>query len=673
MSTEQTTKKTPAGDDVARLEKIARELRTYNIMSIFAGGSGHPGGTLSIMDIVTALYFKVLNHKPDDPNWAERDRVFWSAGHKAPALYVALARAGYFPIEDTLLLRQLGSPCQGHPCYGALPGIEVSSGSLGHGLGIAVGDCLAARLDGASYRVYCIMGDGEQQEGSIWEAAMAAGHFQLDNLVGIVDRNRLQIDGWTKDVMDIEPLAEKYRAFNWHVIEIDGHDMAQIIQAFQEARNTKGKPTCIIADTVKGKGVSFMEDEAKWHGVAPKPDEYQQAFAELRFPELTDEQADRLLAKAREHKERAAAEALASIPAFSRDYWWNSGDDMKVAMDPTRRGFGRGLAEAGADPRVVTLHADISGSICITDFEKGRPERLDRVFSVGIAEQDMMQVAAGLAKEGKIPITGTYGVFASGRCWDQIRTTICYSGLNVKIAGAHGGISVGPDGATHQALEEISLMAILPKMNLVVPADSVETQKATIWTILRLHGPAYMRYAREATPIVSTPETPWEFGKANVIRYRGRQEQFVHAFDTCLASAYVSEKEDLSIIACGPMVSEAMRAAYILKEEFDLDARILNIHTVKPLDVPPVAAAADTGVVLTAEEHQVGGFGNIIAGVVLKHARAPVAFDMIGVPDRFGSSGSPWELVQDCGLTAEHLAKRAKELHDQRRAGGGSA
>jgi len=673
MSAEQTPKKTLAHEDVARLEKIARELRTYNIMSIFAGGSGHPGGTLSIMDIVTALYFKVLNHKPDDPNWTQRDRVFWSAGHKAPALYVALARAGYFPIEDALLLRQLGSSCQGHPCYGDLPGVEISSGSLGQGLGIAVGDALAARLDDASYRVYCIMGDGEQQEGSIWESAMAAGHFQLDNLVGIVDRNRLQIDGLTKDVMDIEPLAEKYRAFDWHVIEIDGHDMAQILEAFEEARKTKGKPTCIIADTVKGKGVSFMENEAKWHGAAPKPDEYRQAFAELRFPELTDEEADRLLRRARENRERVAAEARASIPAFSRDYWWNSGDDMKAAMDPTRRGFGRGLAEAGADSRVVTLHADISSSICITDFEEGRPERGNRVFSVGIAEQNMMQVAAGLAKEGKIPIAGTYGVFASGRCWDQIRTTICYSGLNVKIAGAHGGISVGPDGATHQALEEISLMAILPKMNLVVPADSVETQRATIYTVLHVEGPAYIRYAREATPIVTTPETPWEFGKANVIRYRGRQKQFVNSFDTSLASAYVSENEDLAIIACGPMVPEAMRAAYILKEEFDLEARVLNIHTVKPLDVAAVAGAAETGVVLTAEEHQVGGFGNIIAAVVLKHARAPVAFDMIGIPDRFGRSGNPWELVQHYGLTAEHLAKRAKELHDQKHVGGASA
>jgi transketolase len=342
---------------------------------------------------------------------------------------------------------------------------------------------------------------------------------------------------------------------------------------------------------------------------------------------------------------------------------------MKVDMDATRMGFGRGLEKAGADERVVTLHADISGSIRITDFEAKHPERKHRVFSVGIAEQDMMEVAAGLAKEGLIPVTGTYGVFASGRCWDQIRTTICYSNLNVKIAGAHGGISVGADGATHQALEEISLMSILPNMHVLAPCDSLETERATLFSLLDLMGPAYIRFAREATPVVTTPVTPFRYGVANIIRYRGEKPRFLDAFETFLSTDYAGEDEDASIIACGPMVPEAMRAAWLLKEEFDLETRVVNMHTVKPLDVEALAHAAEqTPLIVTAEEHQVGGFGNIVAGAILQHRKnykRPLLFDMVGVNDRFGLSGKPWELVQEFGLSAEHIAARVLQLRER--------
>ena len=464
---------------VDELRKAAEEMRAINMIDIFAAGSGHPGGTLSIMDIAAALYLRVLNHDPTDPAWPDRDRVFWSTGHKAPALYVALGKAGYFPLEDTVLLRQLGSGFEGHPNWLELPGVEISSGSLGQGLGVAVGNALAGRLLGRPYRVYCIMGDGEQQEGSVWEAAMAAGHYKLGNLCGIIDKNDLQIDGWVRDVMNVDPLAEKYRAFNWNVLEIDGHDMDKILEAFERARAQDHLPTLIIAHTVKGKGVPFMENEAGWHGVAPNREQFEKAIVDLATPSVPRARVEALLARAAEYEREVARKTRDALPAFSRDYWWNAGPAMKVDMDPTRMGFGRGLEKAGEDERVVTLHADISGSIRITDFEAKHPERKHRVFSVGIAEQNMMEVAAGLAKEGLIPVTGTYGVFASGRCWDQIRTTICYSNLNVKIAGAHGGISVGPDGATHQALEEISLMSILPNMHVLAPCDSLETERAT--------------------------------------------------------------------------------------------------------------------------------------------------------------------------------------------------
>ena len=244
------------------LRRAAADMRAITITSIFAAGSGHPGGSLSIMDIDAALYLRALNHDPTNPAWPDRDRVFWSAGHKAPALYVSLGLAGYFPVEDMVLLRQLGSSFEGHPNRLKVPGVEVSSGSLGQGLGIAVGNALAGKLLGREYRVYCIMGDGEQQEGNIWEAAMAAGHYKLDNLCGIVDKNRLQIDGWVREVMNIDPLVQKYAAFGWNVLEIDGHDLAQILDAFERAAATKGQPTVVVAHTTKGKGVSFMENEA---------------------------------------------------------------------------------------------------------------------------------------------------------------------------------------------------------------------------------------------------------------------------------------------------------------------------------------------------------------------------------------------------------------------------
>jgi transketolase len=377
-----------------------------------------------------------------------------------------------------------------------------------------------------------------------------------------------------------------------------------------------------------------------------------------------------MLARAQAHAKSAAAKARAGLPQFQSDYWWNAGATMKVEMDPTRMGFGRGLEIAGADERVVTIHADISGSIKITDFEARHPERKHRVFSVGIAEQNMMQVAAGLAKEGLIPVTGTYGVFASGRCWDQIRTTICYSNLNVKIAGAHGGISVGADGATHQALEEISLMAILPNMHMVVPCDALETERATLYTLLELAGPAYIRYAREATPVVTTRQTPFKFGVANIIRYRGEKPHFGEAFETFLSTDYPGEGEGVSIVACGPMVPEAMRAAWLLKEEHGIEARVLNVHTVKPLDVAAlVRAAEETGIIVTAEEHQVGGFGNMVAGAILNHRQnfqLPLLLDRVGVPDCFGLSGKPWELMQWFGLCAEHIAERALQLYRKR-------
>jgi transketolase len=354
------------------------------------------------------------------------------------------------------------------------------------------------------------------------------------------------------------------------------------------------------------------------------------------------------------------------MPVFKQNYWWNETEKMKVTMDPTRMGFGRALEQIGEDKNIIAFGADITSSIKMDDFYKNHPERKSRFFSMGIAEQNMTVVAAGFAKEGKKSFIGTYGVFVSGRNWDQIRTTCCYNNFNVKIAGAHGGISVGADGATHQALEEIPLMYYLPNMHLEVPCDSIETGKST-FAITKVDGPGYIRYGRESTPVVSKPDTVFEFGVANVIRFRQIQNNFIDAFEIILSNKYKSEKEDLCIVACGPMVAEAMRAAWILKQEYNIETRILNIHTVKPIDkVALLKAAEEIGKILSVEEQQVGGFGNIVAGVVTqgKKFSKPFIMDMVGINDHFGESGAPWDLMKAFGLSAEQISVRAKKLFD---------
>jgi transketolase len=263
------------------LVRRAKEVRREIIKMLTESGSGHTGGSLSAADIVTALYFHKMRHKPEDPAWRERDRFILSKGHAAPVLYSALALAGYFDRGLLKTLRKIDSPLQGHPSSKTLKGIEVSTGSLGQGLSIANGIAMGLRMDGLDSRVYCLLGDGELQEGQVWEAAMTAAHYCLDNVCAIVDNNGLQIDGFCCDVMKIEPLTEKWKAFGWHVLDIDGHDMSQILGALDDAENMKGKPTVIVARTVKGKGVSFFEGKAEYHGITPTREEQERALKEL--------------------------------------------------------------------------------------------------------------------------------------------------------------------------------------------------------------------------------------------------------------------------------------------------------------------------------------------------------------------------------------------------------
>ena len=267
--------------DIKELEKIAKKVRRGIIEEVYSAQSGHPGGSLSVADILTVLYFNELNIDEKNPKWEERDRLVLSKGHCSLALYSCLANRGYFDIEKLKEFRKIGKKLQGHPDMKKIPGVDMTSGSLGQGLSAANGMALAGKLDKKDYRVYCVLGDGEIEEGQVWEAAMAAAHYKLDNLCVIVDNNNLQIDGKITDVMSSYPIDEKFKSFGFQVINIDGHDIDEIIKAFEVARDIKGKPTCIIAKTIKGKGVSFMEDKAEWHGKAPNEEQYNEAMKEL--------------------------------------------------------------------------------------------------------------------------------------------------------------------------------------------------------------------------------------------------------------------------------------------------------------------------------------------------------------------------------------------------------
>ncbi|UWZ83997.1 transketolase [Occallatibacter riparius] len=663
------------GYTVEQLRDAARLMRGYDMVALCAAGSGHAGGTLSIMDITAALYLHAAHHDPSNPAWPDRDRIVWSAGHKAPSLYLGLAFAGFCALEDVVTLRKLGSPFQGHPHCLKLSGVEVSTGSLGQGLSISVGMALAARLDGRNHKIFCLMGDGEQQEGQVWEAAMEAGHYNLDNLIAVIDCNRLQIDGWVKDVMEVEPLADKYESFGWNVISVDGHNMEALVAVFEDARQSEGKPVVILADTVKGKGVSFMENQAGWHGKVPNREELTLALRGLR---VADEiPVERLLERAKAYQAEAEQKLEARMPHVSRNYWWNASDSMKVAMEPTRKGLGQSLAANGGDERVVCLGLDISGSITISDFYAGKPERASRWLSMGIAEQSATSAAAGLAREGKLPVVGSYATFSAARNLDQIRVSVCYSNLNVLIVGAHAGVSVGPDGATHQALEDLFAMMGLPNMSVVVPCDVVEARKATTHLLLEQVGPKYIRFAREATPIVTADATPFVFGKANRIRLRHQAANFAEAFETRLDEDCRDEGEDLTIIACGPEVPEAMRAAWILRQEYGYATRILNMHTLKPIDREAIVRAAlETGAIVTAEEHQIGALAGQVSLVLTETPRMyghPIITAAIGIKDRFGDSGAPWELVKELEVSAEHIAVKAAELMAHKREPVGAA
>ena len=568
------------------LMKTANEVRKGIVTAVHSAKSGHPGGSLSASDIYTYLYFEEMNIDPKDPKKADRDRFVLSKGHTAPGYYSTLAHRGFFPVEDLTTLRKVGSYLQGHPDMKHIPGVDMSSGSLGQGISAAVGMAISAKLSDDDYRVYTLLGDGEIQEGQVWEASMLAGHRKLDNLVVIVDNNNLQIDGKITDVNSPYPIDKKFEAFNFHVINIDGNDFDQIEAAFKEARETKGMPTAIIAKTIKGKGVSFMEDQAGWHGKAPNDEQYAQAMEELE----------------------------------------------KIA---TRESYGNALVELGKEHEdLVVLDADLAEATKTGMFKKAFPERH---IDCGIAECNMIGVAAGIAATGKVPFASSFAMFAAGRAFEQVRNSVGYPKLNVKIGATHAGISVGEDGATHQCNEDIALMRTIPGMIVINPSDDVEA-KAAVKAAYEHVGPVYLRFGRLAVPVINdNAEYKFEIGKAITLR----------------------EGTDVTIIATGLEVSESLAAAEKLAAD-GISAEVINMHTIKPLDeAAVVAAAAKTGKIVTVEEHSViGGLGSAVCDVVAE--KAPAKVMKIGVNDTFGESGPAVELIKKYGLDADSIYAKVK-------------
>ncbi len=637
------------------LVEVAKDIRANILIALHCSGSGHSGGSLSGVELMLGAYNK-MKHNPKNPDWADRDRFYLSAGHKAPLWYVVLAEFGYFAMSEVATLRKLGSPFQGHPDCHKVPGVELSCGSLGQGLSVAVGDACAAKMNDKDRSIFCLMGDGEQQEGQIWEAVMAASHHKLDNLIGIVDKNGLQIDGAVDDVMSLGDLSAKYKAFGWEVFECDGHDIDEVLVAYDKALAVKGKPSVIIAKTVKGKGVSFMENQAGWHGKTPNREELDKALVEIGSEGIG---VEKMLKVSADFQNGVQTKLEERIPKFSRNYWWNEQDIMKVEMKATRAGFGKALADT-KNEKVCTIGSDLSGSVKIDQFTKNRADREKRFFSMGIAEQSGTSVAAGMSKDGDIPFYSSFGMFTSGRAYDQLHTSVAYGGMNAKIAASHSGITVGEDGATHQALEDLGIIGYLPGITFLTPADYHQTAKATE-TAIDIKGPVYIRYGRVDTPSITDESTPFEVGRATLYKFLGEADNFTDAFSCEFADQADVKAVDVCLVALGIMVPEALRAAWILHSEFGLKAVVLNYSSIKPFDVKALQTCDKATAVVTAEEHQKGGFGNMVAGHLLEMG-CKAKFGMIGVEDSFGQSAAPWELMKHYGLTAEFIAEKAKNL-----------
>jgi transketolase len=565
-----------------------------------------------------------MRYDPRNPRHPNSDRFILSKGHAAPLLYAAWAEAGLFDKRDLLGLRTLKSDLEGHPTP-RLTFVDVATGSLGQGLAAGVGMAMnAKRIDRAGYRTYVLMGDGESVEGSVWEAAEIARHYGLDNLCAIVDVNRLGQSDPTMLQHDMEAYRARWSGFGWHAIVVDGHDIAALLAAFDEAARTTGKPTVLLARTLKGKGISFVEDRPDWHGKPLKKGEE----TEKAIRELTSQLKPGGTAPEVRKPDAPAAGAKPAKPMAPPAY--KPADSVA-----TREAFGTALAALGeANPLVVGLDADVKNSTFTDKFGKQFP---DRFFESFIAEQNMVGAAVGLAACGKIPFVATFACFLT-RAYDFIRMA-SISRANIKLMGSHVGVSIGEDGPSQMGLEDIAMMAAQPGMVVLYPSDGVCTHKL-VEAAAAHRGPVYIRTGRPKSPILYGSDETFAIGGSKVVRQ--------------------SPSDRLTIVAAGVTLFEALKAHDQLKAA-GIPVRVIDLYSIVPIDRATLldSARATGGRILTVEDHyEHGGLGDAVLGAVGSESVRVHKMAVREIPH----SGKPDELLDRYGLSARMIVETAKRL-----------
>jgi transketolase len=619
---------------IPELKNVATRLRIDSIKSTSEAASGHPTSCCSAADLVAALFFAEMRFDPKDPHHPGSDRFILSKGHAAPVLYAAWAEAGAFDRSELLKLRTIGSDLEGHPTP-RLPFVDVATGSLGQGICAGVGCALNARRIRSDYRTYVLVGDGESAEGSVWEAADVASMDALDNLCGITDVNALGQSRPTMWQHDMEQFARRWRAFGWHAIVVDGHDMNAILDAYAEARQTKGQPTMILARTIKGKGVSFVEGKEGWHGKAfKKGDELDRALAELekQFVPVSPPGIDLIQ---RIPKPAAPGPAVSPKPIAPPAY--TLGDEIA-----TREAYGAAIAKLGeADPRVVALDADVKNSTFSDKFEKALPDRFYQNF---IAEQAMIGAAMGLAARGAIPFPSTFACFLS-RAYDFIRMA-AISNAGIKMAGSHAGVSIGEDGPSQMALEDLAMCRAEPNITVLYPCDGVSAERLV--ALAASHpGPVYIRTSRPKTPVIYSNDDAFTVGGLKVLRE--------------------SADDVATVIAAGVTVFEALKAYDQLKAS-GTSLRVIDLYSVSPVDRDGLVGAgrATGGRLITVEDHYAaGGIGDAVAAAV---ADAGLTVHRLAVRE-IPRSGKPDELLDRFGISAKHIVEAVRAVASDRPVG----
>ena len=606
--------------DIELLKGIANTLRIHSIEATTAAGSGHPTSCCSAADVVAALFFGHMKYDAKNPHFYNNDRFILSKGHAAPLLYAAWAENGFIPIPELLKLRQFGNDLEGHPTP-RLAFADVATGSLGQGLGVGVGMALAARQDKLDYNTYVLLGDGEIAEGAVWEAASLAGYYKLSNLIAIVDANRLGQSQATAFGHDINIHVKRFEAFGWRVETLDdGHDMEEIMEVLSGV-GLDERPLAIIAKTYKGAGVSFLQDKDGWHGKPLNKEEAAAAIAELS-PSAKSGLGVAIPAPTALPAPDLAAPA--SYPAIS----YNLGD--KIA---TREAYGAALVRIGeADARVVAMDGDTKNSTYAEKFFKKFPNRFTECF---IAEQNLVAVAIGFATRGHVPFASTFATFFT-RAADQIRVA-GISQSNLKLVGSHVGISIGEDGPSQMALEDLAMMRAVVSSTVLYPSDAVATEKM-LELMATIKGVCFLRTSRPKTPVIYGNDEKFPVGGAKVLR----------------------TGDKVTIVGAGVTLFEALKAADTLKAD-GINVTVIDAYSIKPLGKKEILAEAKktNNTVITVEDHySEGGLGDAVAGELSSEGIKVHKLAVVGIP----RSGKAEELMAAFGIDAAAIVKKVKSL-----------